>query len=251
MIKFFRNIRKKLLAEGNTSKYLKYAIGEIILVVIGILIALQINNWNEGRKLLDKRDNLISSLIEDFEYNTKENKNILLLYEKQLNTMDNYFHLISKTNQTVSVDSLRNMARSFFTFDTFFPNMTAYNEAESSGNLSLLDNKLLLQEFTKLQQEIETLKLYNEAGTYTFHNGTSWEFRKSVEPGTIYNSIYSGSTAKDIPYSDYQSIMQSSLAKNALQNENMMIGNCYSILKRMNNNSINILEILHKMKQPK
>ncbi|GAA4268159.1 DUF6090 family protein [Hyunsoonleella aestuarii] len=251
MIKFFRNIRKKLLAEGNTSKYLKYAIGEIILVVIGILIALQINNWNEGRKLLDKRDNLISSLIEDFEYNTKENKNILLLYEKQLNTMDNYFHLISKTNQTVSVDSLRSMARSFFTFDTFFPNMTAYNEAESSGNLSLLDNKLLLQEFTKLQQEIETLKLYNEAGTYTFHNGTSWEFRKSVEPGTIYNSIYSGSTAKDIPYSDYQSIMQSSLAKNALQNENMMIGNCYSILKRMDNNSKNILEILHKMKQPK
>ncbi|GAA4268157.1 DUF6090 family protein [Hyunsoonleella aestuarii] len=50
MIKFFRNIRKKLLAEGHTSKYLKYAIGEIVLVVIGILIALQINNWNEDRK---------------------------------------------------------------------------------------------------------------------------------------------------------------------------------------------------------
>ncbi|MDH7914452.1 DUF6090 family protein [Winogradskyella sp. SYSU M77433] len=50
MIKFFRNIRKKLLNEGKTSKYFKYAIGEIILVVIGILIALQINNWNEKRK---------------------------------------------------------------------------------------------------------------------------------------------------------------------------------------------------------
>jgi Tfp pilus assembly protein PilE len=50
MIKFFRNIRKKLLAEGKTSKYFKYAIGEIVLVVIGILIALQINNWNESRK---------------------------------------------------------------------------------------------------------------------------------------------------------------------------------------------------------
>ena len=50
MIKLFRNIRKKLLSEGNTSKYLKYAIGEIVLVVIGILIALQINNWNESRK---------------------------------------------------------------------------------------------------------------------------------------------------------------------------------------------------------
>ena len=51
MIKFFRTIRQKLLSEGNTGKYLKYAIGEILLVVIGILIALQVNTWNEKRKL--------------------------------------------------------------------------------------------------------------------------------------------------------------------------------------------------------
>ena len=50
MIKFFRNIRQKLLAEGKTTNYLKYAIGEIVLVMIGILLALQINNWNETRK---------------------------------------------------------------------------------------------------------------------------------------------------------------------------------------------------------
>ncbi|MFD1314908.1 DUF6090 family protein [Namhaeicola litoreus] len=57
MIKFFRNIRQQLLSEGKTDRpswtvgrYFKYAIGEIILVVIGILIALQINNWNEEKK---------------------------------------------------------------------------------------------------------------------------------------------------------------------------------------------------------
>jgi len=50
MIKFFRKIRQNLLLEGRTSKYFKYAVGEIILVVIGILIALSINNWNEIRK---------------------------------------------------------------------------------------------------------------------------------------------------------------------------------------------------------
>lgn len=50
MIKFFRNVRKNLLQDGKTGNYLKYAIGEIVLVVIGILIALQINNWNEHRK---------------------------------------------------------------------------------------------------------------------------------------------------------------------------------------------------------
>jgi hypothetical protein len=50
MIKFFRKIRQNLLSEGKTGKYIKYAIGEIVLVVIGILIALSINNWNEMRK---------------------------------------------------------------------------------------------------------------------------------------------------------------------------------------------------------
>ncbi|WP_406682981.1 DUF6090 family protein [Seonamhaeicola sp. MEBiC1930] len=62
MIKFFRNIRKKLLNEGNTSKYLKYAFGEIILVVIGILIALQINNWNENRKQTAEEIRLLENL---------------------------------------------------------------------------------------------------------------------------------------------------------------------------------------------
>ncbi|MCB0461581.1 MAG: DUF6090 family protein [Flavobacteriaceae bacterium] len=55
MIKFFRHIRKSLLMENKTGKYFKYAIGEIVLVVIGILIALSINNWNEKRKTEEKK----------------------------------------------------------------------------------------------------------------------------------------------------------------------------------------------------
>ena len=50
MIKFFRKIRQGLLSEGKTAQYLKYALGEVVLVVIGILIALQINNWNQSNK---------------------------------------------------------------------------------------------------------------------------------------------------------------------------------------------------------
>ncbi len=72
MIKFFRRIRQNLLSEGKTGKYLKYAFGEIILVVIGILIAIQINDWNNNR-IEEKSDyQLIETLITDLKSKNKE-----------------------------------------------------------------------------------------------------------------------------------------------------------------------------------
>jgi len=69
MIKFFRQTRYDLMEKNKTGKYLKYAVGEIVLVMIGILLALQINNWNERQKIEKKHQELILSLIEDFEFN--------------------------------------------------------------------------------------------------------------------------------------------------------------------------------------
>lgn len=65
MIKFFRHIRKKLITQNRMRKYFFYAIGEIVLVVIGILIALQINNWNEHRKTNNQLKNAIQSVYND------------------------------------------------------------------------------------------------------------------------------------------------------------------------------------------
>ena len=65
MIKFFRKIRQRLLTENKFSKYLLYAIGEIVLVVIGIMIALEVNNWNQTRKQLDNEVQLYSKLYND------------------------------------------------------------------------------------------------------------------------------------------------------------------------------------------
>ena len=67
MIKFFRKIRQKLLSENKFSKYLIYAIGEIILVVIGILFALQINNWNEHKKLKKEYISDLKAIKENLE----------------------------------------------------------------------------------------------------------------------------------------------------------------------------------------
>ena len=65
MTPFFRRIRHKLANDNQFLKYSRYAIGEIILVVIGILIALQINNWNEERQLKKSVDVYLNRLVED------------------------------------------------------------------------------------------------------------------------------------------------------------------------------------------
>lgn len=78
MIKFFRTIRKDLMEKNKTATYLKYAIGEIVLVVIGILIALQINNWNENRKAQIIQKSLLINL-----YNNLGADSIVLQENKQ------------------------------------------------------------------------------------------------------------------------------------------------------------------------
>ncbi|MBU3822026.1 hypothetical protein KO566_08145 [Flavobacteriaceae bacterium XHP0103] len=86
MIKFFRKIRQELLNEGKTSKYLKYAVGEIILVVIGILIALQINNWNENRKSRQLELLNIEQLILDIQEDSIDIQNKINRLPKHLNS---------------------------------------------------------------------------------------------------------------------------------------------------------------------
>jgi Family of unknown function (DUF6090) len=71
-MKIFRNIRQKLAAENNVAKYLRYAVGEIILVVIGILVALQINNWNEERKNHIEEIALLNQLKSEFQSNLEQ-----------------------------------------------------------------------------------------------------------------------------------------------------------------------------------
>ena len=81
MIKVFRRIRQKLLLHNKTATYLLYAIGEIILVVIGILIALQFNNWNEGRKNQQELDNILVNIVNDLKTDTLSANAVIKLYD--------------------------------------------------------------------------------------------------------------------------------------------------------------------------
>lgn len=111
MIKFFRKIRQKLLSENKFSKYLIYAIGEIILVVAGILIALSINNWNEANKSEAKEIKILSNLRADLE-------NTLIEYEAAAEFNKSTIEEISKL-QHYQKNNLPYSAELDFSFGVF------------------------------------------------------------------------------------------------------------------------------------
>ncbi|TVZ56797.1 hypothetical protein OD91_2096 [Lutibacter sp. Hel_I_33_5] len=94
MIKFFRKIRKNLLIKGKTTQYLKYAIGEIVLVVIGILIALQINNLNEKRNQQNTLQNIYKSIKSDLQEDIKNIDNVI---EVSIPLEKDYLAIINQT----------------------------------------------------------------------------------------------------------------------------------------------------------
>jgi hypothetical protein len=84
MIKFFRKIRQNLLSKGKIGKYLKYAIGEIILVVIGILIAFSINNWNQKRVLNNQSYQVLLNLKEEIVESKAELESVIDFLEDRV-----------------------------------------------------------------------------------------------------------------------------------------------------------------------
>lgn len=98
MIKFFRHIRQNVIMENKTSKYFKYAIGEIVLVVIGILIALQINTWNEGRKARANEVKVVKGLIADAKADSAFYTSRVQLFSDQIESYQRLFEHCKGSN---------------------------------------------------------------------------------------------------------------------------------------------------------
>lgn len=158
MLRFFRNIRQKLAAENNVAKYLRYAIGEILLVVIGILIALQINNWNEERKNAAIEEEIISNLHEEF----LQNKLVLKKVREVLNTSEQscyqLMNLMNKDRNYLSVFNIDSLLYYSLEFNSFNPSNNVFTEVLQSGRLGLIKNKELINNLFDFQRMLDNNK---------------------------------------------------------------------------------------------
>ena len=142
MIKFFRKTRKRLIRKGKTRKYLKYAIGEIFLVVVGILIALQINNWNESRKKTETEVFYLKAIQDEFSKNLKEVEAVMKRNAKNLKTAHSLLNLMGQNDLILSektFDSL--LYGSFISEIEYRPSSGVLTELVNSGKLGLISNR--------------------------------------------------------------------------------------------------------------
>lgn len=204
MIKLFRNIRQRLLSEGRTGKYFKYAIGEILLVVIGILIALQINNWNAQFKIKRSAETQLSQL---YQYVSDD---LILLRTLNDNTLTNLtscerlseqFQLIKPFDSLTTSHIIDNLfERNFYT------NTAAFDKLNQSGEFSILPKALqsditsyyYLLNRVKEREEISNTFIKKDLEPYYF-NSYSIYHRKGSNRHPIVSEYYKDDRRKTIP----------------------------------------------------
>ena len=156
MIKFFRKIRQQLLMENKTGKYFKYAIGETLLVIIGILIALQVSNWNQKRIDTNSYNIILNSLVSDLENDIKELTNLSKVSNNQNNIIVNVLN-----NKDIHKDSLSSIVNALcLSPESFTPNKSSFDILANYGSFDLLkleevstDVQSLFNSATKINQE--------------------------------------------------------------------------------------------------
>ncbi|MGB5420145.1 DUF6090 family protein [Algibacter sp.] len=196
MIKFFRKIRQNLLSENKFSKYLIYAFGEIILVVIGILIALQINNnnnYNEQRKV---EQEYLLSLQAEFETNLNKINTSIKENEQRVVALDNLLTLFDRnvldtvSNQAISQMFLPILGSAL----GYLPAKGVLSDIISSGKLNIIENKSLRQHLASFESSLDLLDIQLNGADFADEKLRTFVYKE----GSVRNIV------KDIGFMDFE-----------------------------------------------
>ncbi|MBC8770501.1 hypothetical protein H4O18_21075 [Arenibacter sp. BSSL-BM3] len=187
MIKFFRKIRQRLLTENKFSKYLLYAIGEIVLVVIGILIALQLNNLNEESKNREFEKEILAQIQENINNDKLALKQIVNDFNKAITSSEK---ILQSEVSDKTEDSIKIWLGSIIMFNRFQPLTNAYEVLKSKGldkisnkNLRFLLGKYYDDEASQMVKSTTDIELTfnNHWLPVLFEEMVEFEFKKYVE----------------------------------------------------------------------
>ncbi|WP_411895926.1 DUF6090 family protein [Winogradskyella sp. A2] len=206
MIKFFRKIRQNLLSEGKTGKYLKYAIGEIILVMIGILLALQVNNWNENRKLADSEKLLLKELLNDLEFSKSEivtalsgNKYLLSKYKSIGNAIEEDIEFNDSLSSAFS--SLAYWSSPYLPKSSF--------ESIKNKDLKIISNPDIRQKLVKFHEF--TYVLISED-----YNKMEWNFSQTITLPVLLKNIHINIETGNSTPDDFEALKKDRIFHNYL-----------------------------------
>ena len=140
MIKIFRQIRQKLIMEKKAANYLKYAIGEIVLVVIGILIALQINNWNEIRKTNLEEQRALLNIQNDFSKNKVLLKDLIETTKESINSGIKILNYTGNKDKPKTENEFNVLLNAVFDHNPYYPQNGFLDDLLNSGKLGIFNN---------------------------------------------------------------------------------------------------------------
>ena len=160
MLKIFRKIRQNLLSENKTSKYTLYAIGEIFLVVVGILIALQINTWNEAKKEDAITQKYYDGFVSDLEKDRTQLEDLISVRKKQSASAKALLNMIEKNEY--ELDSFYNHYYFLLPFYRFIPNSNTLEEVLNSSHLRFITDEDIKNRLLDLRSSYKNIQLNEE-----------------------------------------------------------------------------------------
>ena len=161
MIPFFRKIRKKMADDNKPMKYTRYAIGEILLVVIGILIALQINNWNELRKERQSEIKYYTNIKLDIETDLI-NLDTIIKQRKVITLSASKLSDIKPPKTLIQLKAFDSLKESVFGWRSFTPRTNTLDELISSGGLNKIKNDSIKLYLLSIKEKNEIVIIHRE-----------------------------------------------------------------------------------------